>query len=256
MTMSRAKVAVQRFVRTLLPDHVARKYPSGFYEVRRPDRTARLPAAEVETLVRSGVLVGEGETVRAAAEARAWLVRHRSAGNPFLAQNAELVPHADGAMLNIAESPLARLAMVGADGSAPFLEPHQVDAGERIRRLAERAQMVQRTTLSYDPTRTATGARQAPGGIADSALDARRVLGNLLDTLPRDCAGVVLDVCGMLKGLQAVEAERGWPRRSAKIVLRIGLEQAAMALGLGTVAQGRERGRMNGWLGERPMRFE
>jgi hypothetical protein len=254
--MSRAKVAMQRFVRTLLPDHLAHRAPSGAYEVRRADRMARLPETEVRDLLRRGVLVAEGEAVRATREARAWLTRHRSVERPFLAQNAELVPHGDGAMLDLAESPLARLALPGGDGGPAFLEPHQVEAGERIRRLAERAQMVQRTTLSYDPTRTVSGGGQPAGGIADSALDARRVLGKLLDTLPRDCAGVVLDVCGLLKGLQTVEAERGWPRRSAKLVLRIGLEQAAMTLGLAPVARGRERGRMTGWLGERPMRFE
>lgn len=254
--MSRSKVAMQRFVRTLLPDHAATKYAGGFYEVRRPDRMARLPFADVDALVSRGVLIAEGESVHAAPEARAWLTRSRSATQPFLAQNADLRPHQDGAMLNLAESPLARLAAPGAEGAPPFLDRHHVEVGERIRRLAERAQMVQRTTLSYDPARTAAGTRQAPGGIADSALDARRILNRLLDTLPRDCAGVVLDVCGMLKGLQTVEAERGWPRRSAKIVLRIGLEQTAMALGLGPAARGRERGRVRGWLEERPMRFE
>ena len=61
--------------------------------------------------------------------------------------------------------------------------------------------------------------------------------------LPADCAGVVIDVCGWLKGLQEVERERGWPRRSAKLVLRIGLEQLAQHFGLGPYAVGKTRGR-------------
>src|SRR5690606_12307432 len=115
----------------------------------------------------------------------------------------------------------------------------------RVRRLAERAQMIQRTTMSYDPARSAPdrGTRGSGGEVAESAMDARRRLGDLLDALPRDCAGVVLDVCGLLKGLQTVETERGWPRRSAKLVLRIGLDQLAVRLGLSPQAQGRERGK-------------
>ena len=60
---------------------------------------------------------------------------------------------------------------------------------------------------------------------------------------------MVLDVCGLLKGLQQVESERGWPRRSAKLVLRIGLEQAAGFFGLTGVPAGKAKSRM--W-GERP----
>jgi hypothetical protein len=61
----------------------------------------------------------------------------------------------------------------------------------------------------------------------------------------------VFDVCGLLKGLQTVESERGWPRRSAKMVLRIGLEQLATHWGLSAEARGRETASIDGWLGER-----
>ena len=76
--------------------------------------------------------------------------------------------------------------------------------------------------------------------------------------LPAECAGVVFDVCGWLKGLQEVERDRGWPRRSAKLVLRIGLDHLAEHYGLSPVAVGRSGSRPRGWMedGARPDRFE
>ena len=47
------------------------------------------------------------------------------------------------------------------------------------------------------------------GEITDLAADARRSVAEIHRVLPRDCAGVVMDVCGLLKGLQDVERERG-----------------------------------------------
>jgi hypothetical protein len=158
-------------------------------------------------------------------------------------------------VINLSESPLARLA-TGAGGEAPYLLPHHVEAGERVRRLTERAQLQPRLTMSYSPAHSANGASSGPADISDLAADARKSLDDVARVLPPDCAGVVLDVCGLLKGLQTVEAERGWPRRSAKLVLRIGLEQLARHFGLDPSAVGRS-GRDRVWLGEgaRPERF-
>lgn len=66
---------------------------------------------------------------------------------------------------------------------------------------------------------------------------------------------MLTDICGFDKGLQLIEAERNWPRRSAKLVLRIGLEHLAMSLGLAPVAAGAESGLMRSWLPERPPMF-
>ncbi|WP_244466911.1 DUF6456 domain-containing protein [Devosia geojensis] len=255
--MARSELIARRFVRTLLPNFRAVRKADGSYEVERADRSVRLDAGEAGRLVDIGVLVVEGEVLRATGGARAWLDSKRPATEPVLARHADMTAMPDGRLKDLGESPLARLALA-VNGQDPFLAPHHVEAGERIRRLAGRAQMIQRTTMSYDPARAAStkGARGGGGDIAESALDARRRIGDLLDALPRDCAGVVLDVCGLLKGLQTVEAERGWPRRSAKLVLRIGLDQLAARLGLDPEARGRERGRVQGWLDARPTRFE
>ncbi len=162
---------------------------------------------------------------------------------------------ADGKVINLAESPLARLA-VAAGGEAAFLEPHQVEAGERVRRLVERAQLQPRLTMVYDAHPLAGGGAGTRQEIGDMAADARRALAEIARLLPRDCADVLFDVCGLLKGLQQVEAERGWPRRSAKLVLRIGLDQLARHYGFAASATGRDHAGLAAWRdGPRPDQF-
>lgn len=203
-----------------------------------------LPMAEFGELVSSGVLRGDG---RPLPEARNWLKRQMLDADAFAAQHRVMVTDATGLRLNLEESPLARLA----SGERPFLERHQVEAGERVRKLCERAQLQAKVTMTYSAAHTAGGKGiSRASDITDLAAEARRALNALHAALPADCAGVVLDVCGLLKGLQQVETERGWPRRSAKLVLRIGLEQAAAFFGLAPVAVGGSAKRRM-W-GERP----
>jgi hypothetical protein len=138
----------------------------------------------------------------------------------------------------------------GGRGKDAFLQPHHLEAARRLEGLVLRASIAPRTTMSYDPTRVGSG-RAAGNTVAeasDGANQARHHLGRLAASLPADCWGVVFDVCALGKGLQVVEAERRWPRRSAKLVLRIALEQLAGVLGLTPVAQGAETGRSRAWL--------
>jgi len=244
---------LQRFVRGLLAGGAAAR--KGEVYVARDGQ--RVAAPMVLELVSSGALGGDGESCFAVAETRAWLKRARLDADAFAAQHRVTTRDADGAEINLAESPLARLASAGA-GEA-FLDRHHVEAGERVRRLVERAQLQPRLTMAYSASRTAGGPRpQAVADISDLAAEARREMAMLHRVLPRDCAGVVLDVCGLLKGLQEVERDRGWPRRSAKLVLRIGLEQLAQHYGFGPFAIGRASHAPRGWMepGARPERFE
>ena len=121
-----------------------------------------------------------------------------------------------------------------------------------MRRLVERARLNPRLTMNYSADQVAGGRGASHAGdMSDMAADARKALARIHEALPRDCAEVVLDVCGLEKGLQQVESERGWPRRSAKLVLRIGLDRLAEVWGMGAVAVGRD-GRSRAWMeGER-----
>ncbi|WP_137151350.1 DUF6456 domain-containing protein [Devosia sp. FKR38] len=145
---------------------------------------------------------------------------------------------------------IARLAIGGA-GTTPFLAPQHVLAANRLEALIRRAGLVQRVTMSYDPARIGRQPGAGGDGISETGLDARRRLNQLATTLPADCWSVLFDVCGLGKGLQTIETERGWPRRSAKLVLRIALSQLAAAWGLEGVAKGGDCGRARAWLPER-----
>ena len=214
----------------------------------RDGRQASLPMAEVRDLISAGVLDGDAAICRARPEAAQWLKRELLDADAYAAQHRVVAPGPEGTMLNLAESPLARLAFAAAGESEAFLSRHQVEAGERVRRLAERARLQPRLTMSYSAAHVATKGAGHAAEIGDLAADARKQLAEIHEVLPRDCAGVVMDVCGLLKGLQLVEAERGWPRRSAKLVLRIGLDRLAEVWGLGAVAVGAEARRPRTWM--------
>jgi len=256
--MPRADRRSMRFVRALLAGDEATVGPSGLFAARDGNRKATLGPPAVRELIAQGVLEGDGNACRATRLARSWFRRQMVEEDGFAAQHRTELQIPGGPVLNLSESPLGRLAMAGRGEAAPFLERHQVEAGERVRKLAERARLQPRVTMNYSSAHTASrGASRGSAEISDLAADARQALAEIHRVLPRDCAGVVLDVCGLLKGLQTVESERGWPRRSAKLVLRIGLEQLAHHYGLAPVAVGVETGRRSVWLGEgaRPERF-
>ena len=249
--MSR-ETGLERFVHSLLTSDPAVR--QGDFYVSPDGR--RADAKLVAELTASGALGGNSDSCFAIAGTRSWLKRARLDADAFAAQHRTTARGPDGTGVNLEESPLARLAFAGT-GRA-FLDRHHVEAGERVRRLVERAQLQPRLTMAYSASRTTSNRPQAAADISDLAADARREVAALHRVLPKECAGVVLDVCGLLKGLQEVERDRGWPRRSAKLVLRIGLEQLAQHYGLGPFAIGKANRRPQNWMaeGSRPERFE
>lgn len=155
------------------------------------------------------------------------------------------------------EMTLSRLAASrGEDGTA-FLLPYHLAAGDRLAALIARARLSPRVTMSYDPARTGSGrgSGNSVAEVSDSAAEARQKVSRIAAQMPGDCWGVVFDVCGLDKGLQQIELERRWPRRSAKLVLRIGLEQLAGTFGLMPHRAEGQGGQMRTWLEARPAMF-
>ncbi len=165
---------------------------------------------------------------------------------PFRAQHADytlraLEKGARPTLVNEAESPLAWLARRKGRDGRPFLDPAQIEAGERLRRDIEQAQLLQRVTANWEAS-IASSRRGADAGaaISDIAMDARKRLDRAFDAVGPEMAGLLIDVCGYLKGLEIVESERGWPARSGKVVLRIALDRLARHYGIASTARGRE----------------
>jgi len=140
---------------------------------------------------------------------------------------------------NQRESPLLWLARrKGAQGQ-PLISTTAFVAGERLRADFERAGLSPR--VSIDWSRFGMGASSRGGSetnASDAMLAARMWMRKAIDAMGERLAGPVIDICCFLKGLELVERERGWKKRSAKHVLAEGLAFLAHHYGLGEEAKG------------------
>jgi hypothetical protein len=84
----------------------------------------------------------------------------------------------------------------------------------------------------------------------DAVIAARQRLRHALDAVGPEFIGLLVDVCCFLKRLDDVERERGWPPRSAKVVLQLGLDRLARHYGYETAARGPSRAEMRNWTAE------
>ncbi len=227
--------------------------------LRSEGRESRFERPVLQHCLASGLVQLANRQVRLRAEGVSYLRRalHPEAG--FVAQHADLARHAQegeggsatdgpaaGTLVDRSESPLSRLYYRRDKKGNAWLDESQFSAGERLRRDFERAGLQPRISANWEAS-VASAGRGGAGlaDLGDFALDARRRLDAAMATLEPTLAGAALDVCCFLKGLEQVERERGWPARSAKLMLRAALTILAGHYGL--VAVDRKPGGIVHW---------
>jgi len=141
--------------------------------------------------------------------------------------------------LNPAESPLAWLRRRKDRDGEPLISQAQFDAGERLRADFWFAQMTPRVTMNWSTIapqqrrRRSGMAFRSDADMTDNAAAARERLRRTLTAVGPELAGILIDVCCHLKGLEEAERAAGWPQRSGKVILGLALTRLARHYGIG-----------------------
>ncbi len=216
-------------------------------------------AADAALLVAADLAQRSPAGLKVTAAGQAFLRRRDSGGevDAFRAQHLSLARQAFAALaspvtaiVDEAESPLVWLAGRKTRDGQPLIEPAQLLAGERLRKDFTVAQLAPRLTVTLDVIVTHEGRGPGEMNLSDTVVAARLRVRAALDAVGPEFAGLMLDVCCFLKRLEDVEFERGWPRRTSRIVLQLGLNRLARHYGLAGEARGRARGTLRAWRAE------
>ena len=173
-----------------------------------------------------------------------WIRRALAETDPFHAQHRihaiREIAEPDGTLRSViandGESPLGWLfRRKGLDGR-PIIGEMQFKAGERLRTDFTLAQLNPR--LGVDLTAPVVARRRGAAAdtpLPDMVLAAKQRFAHALKAVGPGLSDLLIDVCCHLIGLEEAERQKGWPRRSSKIVLQIALDRLAAHYGMGPV---------------------
>ncbi|WP_445501859.1 DUF6456 domain-containing protein [Microvirga sp. G4-2] len=211
----------------------------------------RFNIADAEMLVRQDLAHWQrseaGQRMLILSEAGRSYLRRASADEPeaaFLHQHRETVTATirTGAGLkrvrmDAEESPLDWLHRRRNRSGEPMIDEAAYQAGERLRTDIMLAGLLPGVTARWDAMPTGGGS-VSPSEATDRMIAARQRIRHAFDAVGSDFSDLLMDLCGFLKGLEQIERERGWPPRSAKIVVRLALARLAEHYGIEAVARG------------------
>jgi hypothetical protein len=189
-----------------------------------------------DALLARGLIKADGGGLVLARAGEEWLVQGRYAEQHQILSTARITgedgqPHF--VVVDIAESPLALLYRL------KWIGPAELEAGEKLRRDYTIGQLTARMGVDYEATAGARGSHRPD--LADTTLAARQRFNRALKAAGPGLGDLLFDVCCYLKGLEESEKARAWPRGSAKVVLRLGLERLAGHYGFGAPQHSRSR---------------
>jgi hypothetical protein len=175
-----------------------------------------------------------------------WVRRQQAVHEPFAAQHQlrveRLMKGEDGVerpvTVNEGESPLGWLKRRG------IIDAAELEAGERLRRDFTLAQLSPRMAVDLAAPKVDSTRALHDVPLADTVLAAKQRFSRAMSAAGPVLSDLLFDVCCHLIGLEAAESERAWPRRTAKVVLQIGLDRLAAHYGLNVR---RNRAAMRSW---------
>ncbi len=219
-------------------------------------RLNRVREEIVRAMISAGWIEAEGKDGwRATAEGRAWLEGRPVSGTARRkAEETREVVDPDGISRRVRvtdESPLDWLARRKDRDGKPYLSREEVMAGERLRRDYETGLLGAKVTASWDPALTCSSGRRRGGGkdglnLSERAIAARQRVHAALTHVGPGLDEILLEVCCLSRGLEAAERRLGWPRRSARLVLRMALSRLAEHYGF-TKTPERDGRRLLSW---------
>lgn len=208
---------------------------------RRP--MARLSPAAVRQLEAEGALQAAGADAYALSAAGHARARRAAAfaDERYLAQHAEITQrevidedsrlHRTRALQSSVS--LRRLAALRDAGGKPWLSHAEWTAAQWLHDHWQSGQkgLVRASDWTAPPLgSTPRGPSNAQERALAARCDARRRVEEALDALAPPLRRVIERACLQEDGLEAIERRNGWPPRSAKVALKLGLAQLSRAL--------------------------
>lgn len=213
----------------VFPDNDRRRRPIG-----------RISAAEVQDLVasgaltkrdRGGFLLTEAGRARLRRDAATPEERYQAQHHPIVTRTVMNPSGGERAVRAFAASlALKRLSALRDGRGAPWLSADELAAAARLHRdwSAGQLGLVRGSDWTAAPlSSSARGAGNGQEGVLAAHCDARARVEDVLGSLAAPLRRVVERVCLREEGLEVLERQEGWPARSGKIALKLGLAQLA-----------------------------
>lgn len=232
--------ASDRLILALYPENSYAWTPEGEADLRVVARrrgvsveAGRFSAEAGEALVAAGLAQwqepGPARRARlvlnAEGRAQASLAQGTQGVEPVRAMKGRL--RREGALIiDDGESPLAWLAR------RRLLAAELFQAGERLRRDYDLARTLPSITTRWNAIAADRHALAQALPMSEQALAARQRIDRAMQEVGPEFSGLLFDICACLKGLETIESERRWPRRSARVVLELALTRLACHYGL------------------------